>query len=340
MPEDGRDSRADRASSVGQAIEIAMGVDGPYLPFAATVMRSCLDHHEGSRLSFHLLYADSSLTGELGRVEEMVFGQGARLQVHRMDHAVVDGLPRSASFPPVVSMRLLLPRLLPDVPRVVYLDADVLVQASLGPLWSADLEGRPLGAVHNVVEPRYAPHIRAIGLEPGRLFNSGVLVMDLERMRRASLVDHLLDIAQQQSEELLWPDQEVLNLGFADQWKALHPRWNVQNSFFSMRPLANEVFPSELIDEAIERPAVRHFEGPWMCKPWHYLCREPSAELFHEALQRTPWRGEAVWHERTLMTRGIRRLPSAWQIPAYFRMRSLRSRLADERRRVAVHLRR
>ncbi len=81
--------------------------------------------------------------------------------------------------------RLFLPELLPAVAACLYLDADTLACDSLEPLWLTDLSGYWLGAVTNVFQPNHRGRPKELGL-PSRdvYFNSGVLLMHLEEMRR------------------------------------------------------------------------------------------------------------------------------------------------------------
>src|SRR3712207_2732957 len=86
-----------------------------------------------------------------------------------------DGLTEAALF------RLMLGELLPeDLRRVVYLDADVLVEDDLAKLWRSDLGGDTVGAVRDAFAPwaagAYGAQWRPLGLDPtSRYFNSGVL---------------------------------------------------------------------------------------------------------------------------------------------------------------------
>ena len=96
--------------------------------------------------------------------------------------------------------RLLLPALLEDVSRVVYLDVDTLMLDDLCRLARTDLGGRPIAARDSVVseasewqrsgralpEPHATELRRAMGRRHGfghAALNAGVLVMDLDRMR-------------------------------------------------------------------------------------------------------------------------------------------------------------
>jgi lipopolysaccharide biosynthesis glycosyltransferase len=197
-------------------------------------------------------------------------------------------------------------------------------------LWATDLASAPIGAVRNVVEAEMDAHVRALGLEPGAVFNSGVLLMDLAAMRAIGSVERLLSIGAERREQLWWPDQDVLNLGFAGAWRPLAARWNAQNSYYTLAELAANVVPAGELAEARDRPGIRHFEGPSTCKPWHYLTTSPHWREFRDALARTPWAGEAVLEDRTPATRLIRRLPQDRQLPVYrwwYRQRGLASRV-------------
>ena len=220
--------------------------------------------------------------------------------------------------------RVLLPELLAGVDRVIYLDADVLVVRSLSPLWAEQLDSAVLGAVRNVVEPEMRQHVRSLGIsEPRGYFNAGVLLIDLRAMRAARSWSQVCEFVREIDEPLEWFDQDALNVVFAAQWKPLDPRWNVQNSFWGWRDWAIEVFGGDAVDGAIRDPAILHFEGPSLCKPWHYLCPHPHRERYLATLADTPWSGTPLT-ERTVATRLIRRLPPGQRIPAYLRLESHR----------------
>jgi lipopolysaccharide biosynthesis glycosyltransferase len=185
--------------------------------------------------------------------------------------------------------RIFLPELLPDVERVLYLDIDTLAIDSLEPLWRTDLTGHLLGAVTNVFEPEHLWRVPALGLAgPEVYFNSGVLLLNLAEMRRAGSTQALLDYAREQATELVWPDQDALNVVLGPRRLALHPRWNCMNSVLTF-PWAVEVFGEEAVAEARRHPGIRHFEGPERNKPWHYLCDYGQRELYVAHRRQTPW---------------------------------------------------
>lgn len=315
----------------GAPIRVAVAIDASYAPWAGTLFKSCVEANRDDSMDFTVLH-DGSVTSAIRRqLEAVTAGRRTAIRFRSLDKARLDSLPSTADFGPIVWLRFFLPELLPDVDRVIYLDSDTMVCAALRPLWETDLGELPLGAVANVVEPGARPHVADLGVAyPGGFFNSGVLLLDLERMRTEAATDDLLRVAKEDRETLLWPDQDALNKVFARRWLALHPRWNVQNSFWSWRKWASEVFDAAVLDEATRSPAIRHFEGPNLSKPWHYLCPHPGRHAYRDVMQRTPWR-DLPLADRTAATRLIRLLPSGPRLLAYKRLLALRT--VGERRR-------
>jgi lipopolysaccharide biosynthesis glycosyltransferase len=299
-------------------LHVAFVTDRPYVPWCATAVISCVEAHPAGAVHVHVVH-DGSVTGDDIQHLRSMAGDAA-LTVHAVDPSEVAHLPAVDRFGHVVWLRFLLPDLLPGVDRVLYLDADTFVVADLTALAELDLAGAPLAAARNVATAAQQERLAALGIaEPGRTLNSGVLLMDLARMRAEDLLGQVVRTTAARADELQWPDQDVLNLVCAGRWHVLPPRYNVQNSFFEWGPLAEEVLGPEALAEALAEPAVIHFEGPSLCKPWHVLCRHPWRGRYLEVLGRTPWSGVELEDDRWA-TRAIGRLPARWQLSAYRRL--------------------
>jgi lipopolysaccharide biosynthesis glycosyltransferase len=305
---------------------VALALDANYLPWAATVVYSCLQADPAQTIHFHILHDGSIVPDDQSRLQSLAGEGPATVEFHGVEPGPLSWLPITAEFGTIVWLRLLLPELLPEASRVLYLDSDLFVTGALRALWETPLGEAPLAAVANVVEPAARDHIAALGVDyPGGYFNSGVLLLDLERMRGEGSSDALFRFANDRGGKLRWPDQDTLNAVFARRWLPLHPRWNAQNSFWVWRDWALEVFDPGTLAEATTDPGVRHFEGPNAAKPWHYLCSAPGHREFRAALAATPWAGTPLT-DRTMATRLIRTLPGTMQRSAYAGLLSWRAR--------------
>lgn len=155
--------------------------------------------------------------------------------------------------------RMLLPRLLPDVDRVLYLDSDLLVDTDLRPLFATPLEGALVAAVQDAHVPLLCQNVARESLTDAEsaspAFNSGVLLMDLSAMRQVNLIEQVLSLPA--PAHIKFQDQAVLNRVLHGRWKALPPRWNRQR------------FVTENFSIYRDRPdSVWHFIGKM--KPWHF----------------------------------------------------------------------
>ncbi len=270
-------------------LHISCAVESDYVVHSAAMLHSVLSH--SSPLAVHVHYLPSPRLPQEDRdlLASMVTGLGGQIDFHEIADERLAGLPRSAAFPSSVWHRILLPELVPEVDRVLYLDADTIVVDDLGPLWDTDLGGRPLAAVTNVLQHDHRHHPAALGLAGPELYlNSGVLLMDLEQMRHDDTTAALRRVAGERGTALGAVDQDALSLVLGEQRVALHPRWNCMNSIYAFDS-SEEVFGREQRAEAIARPAIRHFEGPGRNKPWHEHCLAPLRERYFEHRAATPW---------------------------------------------------
>jgi lipopolysaccharide biosynthesis glycosyltransferase len=125
----------------------------------------------------------------------------------------------------------------------------------------------------------------------GEYFNSGVMLVDLERWRKADMIRRGREFAQANPEKLRHWDQDVLNHLFVGQWIPLEDRWNACPHLFGLNG-DYDLNPDKLTDferRAIDNPAIIHFAGPGSVKPWHYRCTHPLRNRYRFCSARTPW---------------------------------------------------
>jgi len=221
--------------------------DGFWAPAYAAARSVCIATTRRADLVFHLLEWQVS-AAHRAELDGLVAEYGAQVVHYPLEgdptlRDLTAALPRSRAFPPIVYGRLLLDRLLPpEVERLVYLDADVLVRAPIEVLLGSDLGGRALGAVaepgrHRLIagddmRARRGPFDPA---EP--YFNSGVLLIDRAGWAAADLPGLLGRLVASGEIATLYHDQDVLNLAFRGAWTELGFRWNLQKPHPALKAL-------------------------------------------------------------------------------------------------------
>ena len=284
------------------------------------MLHSLLAHQTPGSVRVHVLHGAALSHDNRERLERVVAGSAASLRWVAVGPGELAGLP-ATRFHVACWYRVLLPALLPDVSRILYLDADALVLDDLQPLWASDLQGRLFGAVVNPMYPFMPDRPRLLGLAgPAEYLNSGVLLMDLDRMRTTGLTGRLRAYARQHPDNP-WPEQDALSVVCRGDWRALHPRWNVQTALYDVA--AKQLpFPRAEVAQAKAHPAIVHFIGP--LKPWHYLCRHPLRQLYERHRRQTPWPRFEL-EGRTLGNRLLRPLSLEMQL----RVRAMARRLSS-----------
>lgn len=297
-------------------LHVAFVTDHSYAPWCATAVQSCLDAHRDGEVAVHVVHDGSLAEEDVARLRAS--SPVGAVDVHAVDGDAVADLPEVDRFGRVVWLRFLLERVIPDsADRVLYLDADTFVVDELSELLTLDLRGRSLAAVPNVMAPTDEARLRALDLaDADAFFNSGVLLFDLGALRSDPLLPRTRPVLERFGHDIRWPDQDVLNIVYAGDWLPLHPRFNVMNSFYDWHRAADAALGADRRREALDDPAVVHFEGPTACKPWHVLSTHEFRDEYRSVLARTPWAGARLDGDDRA-TRLISRLPQSAQLPLY-----------------------
>lgn len=213
-------------------IHIGFGLhdkDGHYSVWVGTVMQSILEHTD-SRVCFHILYDETLSTDNKYKLEMVAHNGSSKIEFHKIDEddfsAVKDQMSR---FTIGTMFRCSLPGLLPDLNRIIYLDADLFVNRDIKELWDVDIREYCLAgvvdegvAVHNY--PRILNKYPEIKKES--YFNAGVLYMNLKKIREfGNLKKLVLDFLIENPEADL-PDQDALNVLFHNKVLYLDGSWN------------------------------------------------------------------------------------------------------------------
>lgn len=236
-------------ASSARTVSIAMAFDERFAPMAAATIASlCAQAQAGRRYEICVLS-----DGIGGRYQELLSGMvrayGEHLSLRLVSCNTEQFAGRSLAYSPLTRhtfTRLYLPQLLPEAERVLYLDSDLLISADVAALFDQDLQGHVLGCCVDPVAlwppERNMYLIRArgfpydtlaqyvsghLGLSGERAlrgyFNSGVMLIDLPRYARA-LELRLPDLMRK---EYAFPDQDILNVVFHDDYLVLDEGWNV-----------------------------------------------------------------------------------------------------------------
>lgn len=178
----------------------------------------------------------------------------------------------------VTYFRFLIPEILKDCNKCIYLDSDIIVRHSLTDFWNTDIENKACAVVadqngDNILESN---RLRIKNLH---YFNAGVLLMNLNYWRENNLCGHLIEDLQSHQYEYKYYDQDAMNALLYDKVVFVSFKYNFQNELY----LKNRYISFEYwddIDKSAKDPVIIHYCAA--IKPWHSNCIHPAKDEYWE----------------------------------------------------------
>jgi len=215
-----------------EPVVLALASNERYFPGLYCAVISALSHLDAAR-QVNLKVLDGGLsrpsTETLSRLVDRVGGP-VRLEFVTVHPSVFSKATLGPGRSHMTYCRLLLPHLL-DVPRLIYLDCDVLVFRDLSELFNLELSaGKVLAAVPDSetlsLGEDCATIADALGLPAeGAYFNCGVMLMNLDELRKQHFLERAVEFLNRKSAYRFW-DQSAINFLLYGQIHALPECWN------------------------------------------------------------------------------------------------------------------
>ena len=174
------------------------------------------------------------------------------------------------SWPIAMWYRLMLPKLLPNVSRIIYADMDMIFFRDLIDIYEYDLGKNVIAAVPT----------RANGY-----INSGFLLMDLDKIRREKIYDKWIRASREN--EYYNPDQDVLNYTLKGRIAFLPLRYNFQISHGSR---IFKLYSKIQIDDLKHNLVCLHYSD--YVKPWSAGVRPVFSKYWWDVANKTGLFGE------------------------------------------------
>ncbi len=187
--------------------------------------------------------------------------------------------------------RLQLPTLLKNVSKCIYLDVDLVVIDDLSELYRTSVDDRYVAGIR--APGYYYPedHRRRQEKEKGIVMddyiNAGVLLINLEKMRRDNLEERFNSLLEKNFSS---QDQDIINVACFGKIRHLQFKYNVMTKYnlmcdseYDRNPGIQECFSREEWDYGIKHPSIIHYAD--RIKPWENLSAYYSKEWWKYAFR-------------------------------------------------------
>lgn len=167
-----------------------------------------------------------------------------------------------------VYSRIFIGELLLDISgKVLYLDCDTLVVDSIAGIFETEMNGNPVALAPDAAHPAYK---RVISLPDDKpYYNTGVTLIDLDEWRRRKCTERLMAELKSPHGRNPLGDQDIIVRVLNDETTELDRRWNFISQYILYRRK--------------EKPAIYHFSGNTLGRPWYTSSKHPMREAYRKA---------------------------------------------------------
>ena len=201
-------------------IPLFFTIDDNYAPFLAVALNSAIKNADKNR-NYKAIVLHQGLNEENVKKLKALETDNFKIEItsieanlNMLDDRMSNRL-RCDYFTLTIYFRLFIPHLFPQFDKGIYIDSDVVVTDDLGKLFDIDLKDNYIGACNDLSIKDVPPLVQytenAVGVKKEEYINSGVLLMNLKKMRENDLEGHFLRLLDKYHFDTIAPDQDYLN---------------------------------------------------------------------------------------------------------------------------------
>lgn len=259
-------------------VPIAYSTDDNYAMPVSVSIKSIIDNSNNKDYEFVILYNNNLNETSKNIIDSSI--KGTKCTVRYIDikdsiknvYLVIPHISASAYY------RLLLPTLLKDYDKCIYLDGDTIAVDNIEKLMQIELsENEYIGAVKcesvlNNVSIYKENHIKELKIKNlSQYINDGVMLLNLKELRNKNMVNTMVDMIKNNYSV---QDQDIYNVACFGHIKIIHPMFNVTPGILEKTRLElKNAYSFKESKEARLRPIIVHFlnnRKPWLYEGMEY----------------------------------------------------------------------
>ena len=217
-----------------QIIPIFFSSDDNYIPFLSVAINSLISN-ASKEYNYEIIILNSGLSSDNMEKISKYDKENIKIKFEdvrpKIKDIVKDLELRLRDYYSIsIFYRLFIPSLFKEYKKAIYLDADIVLVDDISKLYNEEIDeflvaGVPDEVVNNNVYFREYS-VKSLDLEPGNYFNSGVLLMNLEKFREEKIEEKFLHILSKYNFDVIAPDQDYLNFLCKGKVKYINRGWD------------------------------------------------------------------------------------------------------------------
>lgn len=222
---------------INNEIPIFFAVDDQYMPYLDVALISLI---ENASKDYHYVINVINIGLSPSKMKKIKAHENENFKIYFVDASDYIGnihnkLKNVYYFSLAAYYRLFIQGMFPEYKKVIYLDCDIIVKGDISKLYNTRIGTNLIGAVVEkfvASTPEFRNYAQqAIGVDPDKYVNSGILIMNLEQFRWNKIEEKFTFLLDTYNFEMLDPDQGYLNYLCKNRIAYLSNGWNYTNAY-------------------------------------------------------------------------------------------------------------
>ena len=254
-------------------IVLMFAIDNKYVRPLAVAIKSILNYFPKNR-ELEIIVGNVNISQEnKNKLNEIYPIRFVNVDISRVKNIKINIVYHSSA----IFARLLMPEILKNIDKALYMDCDIIVQDDITRLWDMDISNHVLAAAQDYTILERDGYI---------YFNSGILLMNFDLWRKKKVSKKAIKYVSKNITN--FTDQDAMNHILKGDYLRISKKWNTN-------PISGEIDGLKII----------HFLGSE--KPWWYKSKMKITPLWFKILDTTPFKGwrPEILKKEIIIKRGV-----------------------------------
>lgn len=275
---------------------IVMSCSNEFVPYLCVCLQSIVEH-TSSEYNYDFIIFEKSISEKNKQIIKKNY-ESDNISIRFTDPSKYFDLSKLHTYVHVsveTYFKLAIPIILKNYDKVLFLDADIIVEKDLANLYSIDLEGKSLGAAMccmwngyiNLDQNLYSRTTKTLKItDVHKFIQGGVLLIDINKWNINNYPEKLIEKVTKN--KYITADQGALNEILYGDIKIIDSKWNHEALLSEYKDAYKHMdnYIRGIYDTAKAEPYIVHYNG--YMKPWEYL-DEYRADLWWSYAYKTPF---------------------------------------------------
>ncbi len=268
------------------AIPICLASDNNYMPYTYVTINSILSNkNKGTKYKFILLHPDDIEIHHKQNLNKLISKSLCEVEYINMKENFKEIKIQLSHISLATFYRLLLPNLLKNYDKCIWLDGDLIVLDDLEELYNTDINNYYLAGVkapYIVVDNNYHKQLNIPSMD--YYINAGVALWNLKLLRKEDFVNKFMRLLPN---NYLMQDQDIMNVACYSKIKILPLKYNFMTKTLDLKQelIKYNVFSKQDFKKGVQNAKIIHYASPQ--KPWNSDCR--YNKIWWKYAQNTPY---------------------------------------------------